>query len=126
MTLLSWISDPSNLTAVSTAVIAVFTVVLAVVAGIQGWLISKQIKLARDEFISSHRPRIILRDVSRDGQDILYMLVNDGGTKCTIKESWITTESIPPNRAARTLRSAGHNDLGHLTFAPGEMKDLTY
>ena len=68
---------------------AAFTFVLAGVSGWQGWMIRKQIALAREEFISTHRPKIVLRDVDLIGNEIYYMLVNIGGTEATIIESWI-------------------------------------
>lgn len=55
---IAWIGDPINLTAISTAVIAGFTVALVWVSYCQARLIGKSIKLARDEFNATHRPRI--------------------------------------------------------------------
>jgi hypothetical protein len=122
-----WFRDPNILTAVSTVVIAVFTVVLAVVGFFQARLIRKSIDLARDEFNSSHRPRIIMRDVwCEPGGDIYYMLFNTGDAPTTIVESWIQAEFVPTGTPLRQLRSAGHDHLGKLKFAAGEMKDLTY
>jgi hypothetical protein len=48
-------------TAIATIYIARFTRVLADVTGTQAKLTRQSIDLARDEFISSHRPRIIVR-----------------------------------------------------------------
>jgi len=59
----AWVSDPNNLTAVSTAVIAVFTVVLAFVSIRQIRQTQESIGLARDEFRASHRPQIIVHSV---------------------------------------------------------------
>jgi hypothetical protein len=61
-----------------------------------------------------------------DGREILYMLVNSGGTRGKIVESWIFTEFVPPDQPVRNLRSYGHDDLGQITFAAGEMRDLKY
>src|ERR1700688_3673164 len=54
----SWIRDPNNLTAISTAVIAAFTIILAGVGYCQARLIRKSINLARAEFNATHRPKI--------------------------------------------------------------------
>lgn len=116
-----------------TGKLAIFTLLLFFAAVGQIWLfvwqlrlIRKGIDLTKDEFISTHRPRIILRDVCKgQGGEILYMLVNSGGSKATIMESWIIAEVVPPDQS-RNLRSYGHDDLGRLTFTGGEMKDLTY
>ena len=51
----NWIRDPDNLTAISTFVVAIFTVVLALVAYVQARLLRKSIDLARAEFLSTHR-----------------------------------------------------------------------
>ena len=124
----NWIISPDNLTAISTLVIATFTVVLALVGYCQARLIRKSIDLAAKEFIATHRPRIVLRNVDVDlaGGNVHYMLVNIGDTKATIVESWIMMEFLPDSNALRPLRSFGHDDLGRLVFEAGEMKDLTY
>ena len=114
------------ITAIATIVVAAFTIVLARVTGRQARLTAETIKLAREEFASSHRPRIILRDVCIDGMDVLYMLVNTGGTKATIIESWIMVEFIAEGAPIRPLRSFSHDELGPLIFAAGEVKDLIY
>jgi hypothetical protein len=54
------------------------------------------------------------------------MLINSGGTAGTVLENWIMAEFVPSGQSSRNLRSNGHNDLGIITFAAGEMKDLTY
>jgi hypothetical protein len=113
-------------TAVATIFIAAFTIVLAKVTGKQARLSRESIDLARSEFIATHRPRIVLRDVSFVDGQILYMLVNTGDTKATVVESWILDEFVPTAQAIRPLRSAGHDDLGRITFAGGEVRDLTH
>lgn len=122
----NWIRSPDNLTAVSTLVIAAFTVVLALVGYCQARLIRKSIDLATKEFIATHRPRIVLRNIDLASGSVLYVLVNIGDTKATIVESWIMMEFLPDSSALRPLRSLGHDDLGRLVFEAGEMKELTY
>jgi len=51
-----WVSGENRVITISTAVIAIFTIVLVLVG-------SSQIKLARDEFNASHRPRIRIKHV---------------------------------------------------------------
>jgi len=122
----NWIRDPNNLTAISTLVIAAFTVVLAWVSYCQARLIRKSIGLATKEFVASHRPRIILRNADFQDGDVLYMLVNIGDTKATVVESWIMMEFLPDGSPLRPLRSFGYDELSRLVFEAGEMKDLTY
>ncbi len=86
----------------------------------------KQHALEQLQYFTSHRPRIILRDVHWEKGQVFYILTNVGGTKATIIEAWIMVEFLPDGRALRPLRSFGHDDLGRLVFEAGEMKDLTY
>jgi hypothetical protein len=86
----------------------------------------KQFRLAQDEFISSHRPRVILRDVIWEGYaDIHYTLVNIGETRATIIESWVLVEFVQQGFAVRPLRSFGHDDLGRIVLSAGEMREFT-
>jgi hypothetical protein len=112
-------------TAVATIFIAVFTIVLARVTGRQARLSREAINLARSEFIATHRPRIVLKEVSFVDSQIHYMLVNTGDTKATVIESWIFDELVF-EQAIRPLRSSGHDDLERLTFEGGEVRDLIY
>jgi hypothetical protein len=81
---------PEFATAVATIVIAAFTIVLAVGGSIQACLTRKAITLARDEFISTHRPKIIVRNVSTIGFaiglpiNIRFMYINIGETRANI------------------------------------------
>jgi hypothetical protein len=49
------------ITALATVLIAAFTIVLAVVSNRQARLIEDQARIARNEFIVTHRPKIIVR-----------------------------------------------------------------
>jgi hypothetical protein len=82
---------PEVWTALATVVIASFTVVLALVIRRQARLTREALKLARDEFISTHRPKIIVRTFEycsdgggRIGAAIRY--VNAGDSVATITE----------------------------------------
>jgi len=73
-----------------TVVLALFTGVLAVASIIQGIFINKQIKLARDEFNSTHRPRIRVKHLWLNepieiGKNIRIniVIVNSGDTVAT-------------------------------------------
>lgn len=121
-----WLRDSDNLTAFSTFVIAGFTMVLAWVGYCQARLIRKSIDLARAEYISSNRPRIILRDAYLIGEVIHYTLVNLGGTAAKIVESWIFAEFVEEGTRLRPLLPADHYDLGQTAFAGGKSKELQY
>lgn len=98
----NWIHDPNNLTAISTVVIAAFTVVLAWVGYCQARLIRKSIDLARTEFISTHRPIIRVRrvylsafaarfgadNISHDDEvEVEIVIANAGETNAHITDS---------------------------------------
>jgi hypothetical protein len=66
----TWIGDPDNLTAISTATIALFTIVLVIVGYVQARLVRRtvdltrqELALARDEFLATHRPKIKIKHV---------------------------------------------------------------
>jgi hypothetical protein len=77
-------------TAAAPVVIAIFTVVLACVNGKQARLSRESINLARDEFISTHRPKIIVRNVSTIGfvvgcpVHVRFKYINIGETRGSI------------------------------------------
>lgn len=102
-----------------TGILSIATILIGTINGFQLWL-------ARAEFVSTHRPRIILRDVHLIGEIVHYMLVNVGDTPATIVESRIFAEFIEDRSRFAPLRSEGQNDLGRLVIAAGEPKDLTY
>ena len=98
----------------------------AVVAGALQWdSMRRQIKLAREEFIATHRPKIILREVNFVEGEIIYSLVNIGGSNAIIFESWFFAETLVIERGMRNPISTGHNDLGKKEFAPGQTREFT-
>jgi hypothetical protein len=124
-----WI--PEDATGFFTLWIAAFTGMLAIStvllwrstrnAAIAG---ERQLKIVEAEFVSTHRPRVILRDVIWEGYaDIHYTLANVGETQATVVESWVMVEFVERGHAVRPLRSFGHDDLGRLILAAGEMKE---
>jgi hypothetical protein len=83
-----------------------------------------QVKLARTEFIATHRPRLIVHEVYIDGGRIWFRLANIGSTKATIVESWAMTENV--QGALRSLLSTGYDQYGRLDIAGGVSVDLPY
>ena len=109
-----------------TAAVAAFTLVLAAVGAWQGIQLKRSVDLARNEYDASHRPHLIVRDIFIEGRNIIYLLVNKGETPARIVESWIMAEFVPMGQPLRPLRSFGHDDLGQITLAAGEVRDITY
>jgi hypothetical protein len=92
MAIIKWLADPVNLTAISTVVIALFTIILAIVGYCQARLTRDTIRLARDEFNATHRPEIIVRNVGyvADPEDnrmrliARIVIVNKGASRAHI------------------------------------------
>jgi hypothetical protein len=67
-----WISDPDNLTAISTLTIALFTIVLALVTGRQAALTKESIRVTERALLDLERARIVLafpKPVERDADE---------------------------------------------------------
>jgi hypothetical protein len=107
--------------------IMAFTGVLAFATAGLGAMNFFQLRLARAEYISSHYPRIILRDAYLVGETIHYTLVNIGSTPAKVIESWIFAEFVEQGTRLRPLFPTNHYDFGrHSGFVAGESKELQY
>jgi hypothetical protein len=84
---LNWFGDPNNLIAVSTFIIAAFTIVLGLTCIQQVELTRKSINLVREAFISSNRPRIRVR--------LLNMKISDGSEPIVIGFTLANIGDIP-------------------------------
>lgn len=116
-----------TISAAATVAICGLTVGLLRATSQQARLTRDALNLARAEFTAAHPPLVILREAVMEPESVIaYTLANIGGSPAIIQESWIMAEYPEPPFAIRNLRSAGHDDLGRLTLAPGEIKDLTY
>jgi len=113
-------------TALATVAIAAFTFTLW--WSTRGMLraANESITLARDEFLSTHRPRIILREAYigsvLEGKPIVifFHLANVGETKGTIIRSSVTTDIVP--RGSRFLLHGSveiKDDLGVIELPAG-------
>jgi len=123
--MLKWLTDANNLTAISTLVIAFFTVVLAFVGWRQAKLTRQAIALARDEFNATNRPELFVRDVHAssegDRTGIAYTVVNRGKAPCNITRSALVAEVVDTGKLAVNLRPTGkRNDVGAIALAPGQ------
>jgi hypothetical protein len=87
----------------------------------------ESIKLARDEFISTHRPKIILREaiigsvLEGEPISVQYHLANIGETTGRIIRSMVRTEVV--TRQQRLLLHGSvenQNELGEIVLGPGE------
>jgi hypothetical protein len=103
-----------------------FTAVLALATVGLGYGTVRQLRLARAEYISTHRPRIVLREANLIAETIHYTLVNLGGTPATIVESRIFAEFVEDRTRWRPLWPAADGEAisTRLTFIGGESRDL--
>lgn len=93
-------------TAIATIFIAAFTIVLAIVTRRQGLLTREAIKLARDEFNATHRPKLRVRRMRPHATDctpvaVQYVMVNVGETTAIIKRHEITLCTQPDDSGAK-------------------------
>ena len=109
-----------------TAVLAVLTVALVVAGLWQGRLTQQSIQLARDEFISTHRPRLMLREAflgnafkDADRLHIYFVIANVGSSDATIVESEKVCSFSDDPLAAMIPRRGNINELGDVTIKPG-------
>jgi hypothetical protein len=115
-----WLFDPVNLTAISTLAISAFTIILAAVGYVQARLIRKSIALAREEFISTHRPKIIIHaiDAKRlanstnpgaselDGLGAVLLCINKGRSAALnieIRGATLASQTIPDAKIQRPI-----------------------
>lgn len=111
-------SNSDFLTALATMAMAAFTLFL--------WLVTnKSVRLAREEFHASHRPRLVVRDVRWNWDDegntfINYTLINCGENLCRIEESLLRYRS--DLEASDPLDSSNFNEIGPITLKSGEYR----
>jgi hypothetical protein len=126
--------DPNWVTAIATATIAGFTIVLSIATYNQAKLTRGLLSLSRDEFNSTHRPRIILREaftgsvLEGEPVSVFYTIANIGETRGTIIKSWINVEIIAQG-ASRLLVAPTlimQNEIGPFGLAPGEAMTVKY
>lgn len=131
--MLNWIVRPENLTAVATLVIAIFTIVLAVVGFVQAELTRRTIALARSEFLATHRPRIRVRWVSGPTGDdrtvIKVYITNVGESLATIVEYYLDAAFLDSDGCFcypyATIPIADPAEAGKkIILAPGESRTL--
>jgi hypothetical protein len=117
-----------GLTAIATFIIAAFTATLWIATKQQGLLTFEALKLARQEFLSTHRPKIILREAYTldliEGEEvrIFLHLANIGESKGTIISSQASPQTISSNRVmiAAPLDEKFDKIFGLIVLEPGE------
>jgi hypothetical protein len=124
------LEDP---TAAGTIAIAAFTVLLVIVGGIQSWLLRKSVDAMREDFVATHRPRLILRDafsVPVAGNELIevdYSITNVGGSRCIIVRTALDVVE-DPNRHSGLKQHPAFTDrqlIGE-AFAAGETKEFHF
>lgn len=120
-------ANTGALTALATIAIAVFTLTLWVVTG-------ESVRLARDEFSASHRPKLLLRDASAwparkldSGEriEVTYTIVNVGDTPCRIIQS-ATNLEFTQGGVALLLVSLHRNVVTQIRLEAGESSPETH
>jgi hypothetical protein len=125
-------NDPKELVderiATYTLWLALLTGVLSIATiGLMGTTVF-QLRLARREFNATHRPELVVREVTlvtdpASKEDaIAYVLVNRGRNTCTVTGSAFELRSSHPGTGRPGAR--GQNEIGEVTLAPGEFRVL--
>jgi len=102
------------------------TLLLGGIGAWQGFLLHRTVLLARDEFTSTHRPRLILREayaMEDYGKTVIvsYTIANIGDSAAQIVESALDVEFGGAVSSPKFLPvSAGKNDVGAMTLQAGE------
>lgn len=121
---------------ITDTLLAIFTFFLVVIGWWQGSKLKKTVGAMHDEFIASHRPKIILREAFCEDNEtdhpinVKYTLVNVGETRARIVHSAVEVRFIPQQltfgpEAAPSMRD-GRNDLGNLFLEAGEEIELSH
>jgi hypothetical protein len=97
-----------------------------IAAGLLYHISRRQFNLARAEFISSHRPRIIIRNITTRGFvvglpiEIAFTIVNIGDSNAIIKNARATTILISRNKKTPRHLTLTECNVGRTKLAPGE------
>ena len=136
------LSEDTSSVATFTALLVGVTALLAIIAIWQGFQLKSTVKvtkesvdLARQEFLSTHRPKIILRDAFCNDNEIgnpivvTYTLVNIGETGARIvlggvEVQVITGGTFSPDQAPSV--NEGCSGIDGLFLEPGEERKMTH
>jgi hypothetical protein len=116
----------------ATVAVAVFTWTLYRATTEQGRMTVKSINLARDEFVSTHRPIIRVRDVFAMSpeagklMEVSFTISNVGGTRACIVESALMLLYSHPSVIALHPPSLGRQDVPNVALESGEFRRFTY
>jgi hypothetical protein len=114
-----------EITALSTAIIAAFTVILGIFTISLARSTRKAVETAQAEFVASHRPRLIIREIqcltsrTRQNIELRYVVANIGDTSAEIVESHIEIQEVPDGMLRPLQPIEGANPIGRRTVAPG-------
>jgi hypothetical protein len=123
-----WGMTPEEATAIFTLALVIVGAVTAAILIFQSIYIRRTVNLARDEFLSAHPPKLVVRRVAflHDPLRIQYIVLNAGDTDATILESNATIfvdasdSSNPPFPPYSVRRDV----MGTFTLRRGEQKVL--
>jgi hypothetical protein len=125
------------ITALATVIIAVFTGTLWFSTNKQARLTRESIDLARDEFISTHKPKIVIRE-PRLGESqanpvgdkfsiVTYTVENCGNSDAEIVNAAIEAScAIPMGYPVQTQLTEQSRDIEPITIVPGGYVQLVY
>ena len=124
-----WGMTPEYATAVFTFALVIVGALTGAVFLFQAALLRLQVKSMREEYISTHRPKLILRDAfCQDNElghqiSVDYVIVNVGETRAKITSSTVEVRIIRNygfGAQSRVEAPHGVNLIGNVSINPGE------
>jgi hypothetical protein len=131
----SWSAE--GWTAFATLLTALATMILALCTYVQARLTREMIKVARDEYVASHRPKLILRQAFSLITDPLeativvqYTITNIGETRCWMTSCHLGVELVSELKYPLFVMTPDMSYPNNVPFigaiGPGESKALTF
>jgi hypothetical protein len=127
--ILGFFDDHNGLiTAIATVFIAAYTIVLARVSRMQAGFIAAQVRLAREEFITTHRPKIIVRAFQMMNPDFgagdrprfIFIAQNIGDTQARITEVRSATLVLQNNERIPNDLAFPHHEPFNVVLRSGQ------
>ena len=103
----------------------------------QGWQIRRQITLAHEEFVASHRPKFVIREPhlavihcpadppEKVDYQIRFALTNAGETEGTLVESFVVVMEMSKDGWTHLGVEGTHDFFGHIALPAGGHREIT-
>ena len=93
-------------------------------SGRQTDLAEKQHGLGREQFFATHRPRLVLKDVFFDEDNLVFELVNIGGSDAKIVGGFVVLAFVSDERRFKDAREGNRQGLDGAVFSAGQLRQF--